>query len=241
MLITRSTQKVILFISTQEPLVQSAAGHYHDCYASVPCAKVCNVWSYKNAQWFRQTGQCPSRCKISWALFGHILSRVTIVPFCNGNITLHFRERKRVRVKSLPAPGEVLTFKDSCRPIFAIQSQGPYQRSQIQQKHNTCNGDSCSYSEPPVTELFCSTQTLSRRFFRYQASVRCLAGQCCCISHNAPVSLGGRNETQRKVKETRIEMSIQADSRCHIAYDRGAYACRDESLGQHSRVGIWCS
>jgi hypothetical protein len=50
MLITRSTQKVILFMSVQEPLIQSACGHHQDSYASFSCAKVYNIGSYKETQ-----------------------------------------------------------------------------------------------------------------------------------------------------------------------------------------------
>jgi hypothetical protein len=74
-------------------------------------------------------------------------------------------------VHRVPAPGEVLTFKDSCRPIFAIQSQGPYQRSQIYQEYDDRDGDSCFYSKPPATELFCGIQILSGRFLRDESSV----------------------------------------------------------------------
>jgi hypothetical protein len=92
------------------------------------------------------------------------ITRTSLYTFMGGGGGLESWE--------IPATGGgLLTFKDSRRPIFAIQSQGPYQRSQIQQKHNTCNSDSCSHSEPPATELFGSIPTLSRQFLGYKASV----------------------------------------------------------------------
>jgi hypothetical protein len=46
------------------------------------------VDSYKNAQYFGETGQYPLRYDKSWALFGYIPSLPTIMPFYSEKVAL---------------------------------------------------------------------------------------------------------------------------------------------------------
>jgi hypothetical protein len=59
-----------------------------------PCAKVCNARSYKNAQYFAETEQYPSRYDRSWALFGNVSSLEIIVPFDSEDVAPELRRRR---------------------------------------------------------------------------------------------------------------------------------------------------
>lgn len=49
--------------------------------------------SYKNAQYFQETGQCPLRRGICWALFGQTTDPEIIVPFDSEGLSSQIRER----------------------------------------------------------------------------------------------------------------------------------------------------
>jgi hypothetical protein len=62
-----------------------------DTDITFPYAKVCNVFSHKNAQCFGGTAWFPLRFEMCWALFGNFSGLETILSFCSVDVAPELR------------------------------------------------------------------------------------------------------------------------------------------------------